>query len=462
VARFSSFVIVAEMRTGSNLLEARLNALSGVHCHGELFNPSFVGQPDCQQAFGVDAAERDRDPAALFAAMVASGPGLHGFRWFRDHDPRVLGLALDDPGCAIVRLTRSPVDAYVSRKIALATGQWRLGDLKDRKAARARFDAAEFAEYLGARDSFERTFRRRLQIAGQSAFGLTYEDLGELGVLNGLAAWLGVDARLDALPAGPRKQNPGALRDRVENHEEMAAALTGMGLDETASDDAFRARLGPSVPRYLAAAQSPLLFQPVAGGPVAEVTEWLTRLDGAPPVAGHRQNTLRDWQARHPGHRAFTVIRHPLVRAFHVFRDHLLAEDGRLRGLVPVLARHGVALASPQSTPQQVRGSFIAWLEFLGGAIAAQTSLSPDPLWLPQTAQIEGFSAVRPPDRIIREDEIETGLASLADRAVAPPPPDADLRAAAQQILTPRIGQLVRRLYRRDFLTFGFGDLGGP
>ena len=32
----------AEMRTGSNFLEANLNALAGVTCHGEVFNPEGV------------------------------------------------------------------------------------------------------------------------------------------------------------------------------------------------------------------------------------------------------------------------------------------------------------------------------------------------------------------------------------------------------------------------------------
>ncbi|NBO20432.1 MAG: nodulation protein NodH, partial [Rhodobacteraceae bacterium] len=44
--QFKSFVVFAEMRTGSNYLEANLNALSGVLCHGEAFNPHFIGKKD--------------------------------------------------------------------------------------------------------------------------------------------------------------------------------------------------------------------------------------------------------------------------------------------------------------------------------------------------------------------------------------------------------------------------------
>jgi len=37
--RFDCFVVFAEMRTGSNFLEANLNAFDGLTCHGEAFNP---------------------------------------------------------------------------------------------------------------------------------------------------------------------------------------------------------------------------------------------------------------------------------------------------------------------------------------------------------------------------------------------------------------------------------------
>jgi LPS sulfotransferase NodH len=43
---FQSFVVFAEMRTGSNFLEANLNQLEGVACHGEAFNPHFLGYPE--------------------------------------------------------------------------------------------------------------------------------------------------------------------------------------------------------------------------------------------------------------------------------------------------------------------------------------------------------------------------------------------------------------------------------
>ena len=45
-ADFDSFIVFAEMRTGSNFLEANLNAIEGVTCHGGAFNPHFIGYPN--------------------------------------------------------------------------------------------------------------------------------------------------------------------------------------------------------------------------------------------------------------------------------------------------------------------------------------------------------------------------------------------------------------------------------
>ena len=63
--RFDCFVIFAEMRTGSNFLEANLNAFDGLTCHGEAFNPHFIGYPNKTELLDISREARDSDPAAL-------------------------------------------------------------------------------------------------------------------------------------------------------------------------------------------------------------------------------------------------------------------------------------------------------------------------------------------------------------------------------------------------------------
>ena len=122
MSKFDYFIVFAEMRTGSNFLEANLNAFDGIECHGEAFNPHFIGYPNKDNILGVSQAQRDANANHLIDTIKAHSDGLGGFRYFHDHDPRVLDIALSDPRCAKIVLTRNPVDSYVSWKIAHQIG----------------------------------------------------------------------------------------------------------------------------------------------------------------------------------------------------------------------------------------------------------------------------------------------------------------------------------------------------
>ncbi len=213
MSKFDSFVIFAEMRTGSNLLEAALNALEGVTCHGEAFNPALIGYPKRTELLGVTREDRDADPMVLWR-KIRSAPGLNGCRYFHNHDARVFEAMLKDPKCAKIVLTCNPIESYVSLMIARATGQWKLGDAKHRKAAQAEFDAREFEEHLATLQGFQILLMNALQTSGQTAFYIDYEDAQSVEVLNGLAAWLGVEARLSALPDVWCRKTPSRSRPR--------------------------------------------------------------------------------------------------------------------------------------------------------------------------------------------------------------------------------------------------------
>ena len=75
---FDAFVVFAEMRTGSNFLEANLNAFDGLTCHGEAFNPHFIGYPNRDSLLGLTEAERNADPMALLARIRESTTRLAG------------------------------------------------------------------------------------------------------------------------------------------------------------------------------------------------------------------------------------------------------------------------------------------------------------------------------------------------------------------------------------------------
>lgn len=449
----------AEMRTGSNFLEANLNAMPGVTCHGEVFNPVFIGKKDQTEMFGVTLIERESDPALLLRRMRERTPGMAGFRYFHDHDARVFDLVLDDPRCAKIVLTRNPIESYVSLKIAQATGQWKLTNPKNLKQAKARFDAFEFTEHLEEVQAFQVRLMRALQARGQTAFYIDYDDIPDLDVLNGLAAFLGVEGRLEAVDTSLTVQNPEPLEQKVVNAAAMEQALARLDRFNLSRTPNFEPRRNAAIPGYVAAREAPVLFMPIKGAPMQPVIDWLASLGGVEREFTHK--TLRQWKRARPGHRGFTVLRHPLERAHRAFCA--LEEGGMQQEQRNVLARvHGVTLprAGEVLEPAARRESFLAFLRFLKRNLAGQTGFRTDAGWASQSATIQGFAQFQPPDVILREESLAEGLAFVAaEIGVAAPDltlPQDDCDRALERIRDGELEEAARDAYQRDYMAFGF------
>ncbi len=471
MARFSSFVILGAMRTGSNFLEASLSELDGVTCYGEVFNPLFIGRENGTELFGVTLSQREADPLALLDLMRERTKGLPGFRFFQDHDPRILRAVLNDPDCGKIVLSRNPIDSFVSFKIALKTGEWLATGAGTPATAKVRFVPREFADFLEERDAFYATIRHALRTSGQTAFELGYEDLSDTDVLNGVAAWLGVAGRLDRPSTRLRRQNPPALADKVTNPQEVAEAVARMDLFALERPRTLEPPRNAAIHSYVAAARAPVMFLPIKAGPVAQVTTWLARLDSVEPRDLLRDmgfRTLRDWRTRHPGHRTFTVVRHPLERAHAAFVTHLLVPGPECYGKIRVLLRdyHGIAFpdAIDRAYSREThRELFLKFLRFLKKNLSGLTSIRIDPAWAGQEAVLRGFAQRQVPDMVIREDRLAEGLAQLCaqvDRAAPELPPKQPSAApvSLRAIYSPEIEAAAREVYAGDYAAFGFGD----
>ncbi|WP_318843219.1 nodulation protein NodH [Gemmobacter serpentinus] len=463
--KFTSFVMFAEMRTGSNFLEANLNALPGVTCHGELFNPHFMGKRDNPEMFGFDLAAREADPMAVLAAMRDQTEGLAGFRIFHDHDARVIAQTLADPACAKIVLTRNPMESYVSLKIAQATDQWRLTNAKNLKTARVSFNAAEFEGHLQAVQDFQIDLMRGLQISGQTAFYIDYEDLNDLEVLNGLAAFLGLEARLEALDPKLKKQNPDAAIDKVLNPAEMETSLSRLDRFNLARTPNFEPRRAPAIPGFIAAADAPLLFMPMRGAPEAQVTEWLGQLGRGGLITDFVQKTLRQWKRQSGAHRAFTVLRHPLARAHDGYCRAVLSGETDLYRLMT--KAYGLDLPRGEGIAADAHhAGFLTFLRWLKIYLGGQTGQKIDPRLASQSAVLQGFAQFQTPDMVLREERLAEGLEYLAsDLGITAPdlPPDASgpLPFALREIWDKDLEEAARDAYPRDYLGFGFGRWRG-
>lgn len=469
--RFDYFIVFAEMRTGSNFLETNLNTFDGLNCHGEAFNPHFIAYPNRTEILGVTQDMRDASPQRLITAIKEEPGALGGFRFFHDHDPRVLDIALKDPRCAKIILTRNPLDSYVSWKIAQATGQWKLTDIKRRKSAKARFDSVEFTRHVAALQDFQVLLLNRLQIAGQAPFYVAYEDLQSIAVMNGLAKWLGLDSQLEGLDKSLKRQNPSPITEKVSNLTEMTDALSNLDRFNMHRTPNFEPRRGPTVPSYVVGAKTPLLYLPIPGGPEDAVVAWMAGLDDV-TVAGLQtkmnQKQLRQWKRRNQVHRSFTVLRHPLARCHATFCRNILSTGPHSFGKIRATLRNRYKLPIPAGEPtsgytradHQV--AFKAFLEFVKVNLAGQTAIRVDGAWGTQSAALAGFGDFNLPDYVLREDEMPTMLEHLARQVghIAPNAPEmvaADTPYSVSDIYDSELEDLVASVYQRDYLMFGFG-----
>jgi len=468
---FDYFIIFAEMRTGSNFLETNLNSINDVTCHGEAFNPHFIGYPNKTEILGIDQAARDSDPERLIGAIRDEPGALRGFRFFHDHDPRVLGIALDDPRCAKIILTRNPLDSYVSWKIAKATGQWKLTNVKRRREAQAVFDAEEFSRHVEALQDFQVLLLNQLQASGQTAFYLAYEDLQDITVMNGLAKWLGVHGRLETLDKSLKPQNPAPITAKVSNVDDMVAALSGLDRFNLSRTPNFEPRRGAAVPSYVAGAETALLYLPIRGGPDDLVIEWMAGLDEVSVdelVTGMNQKELRRWKRKHRGHRSFTVLRHPVARAHATFCDRILTTGPGSYSQIRETLRRQFKLPIPKDEPGKNftranhREAFEVFLNFVRANLAGQTAIRVDAGWCTQSQALANFAEFAAPDHVVREDEISDLLVDLARRVGHgdPRPPAAakpNRQFSLDDIYDAQLEELVANVYQRDYLMFGFG-----
>ncbi|WP_037314639.1 hypothetical protein [Ruegeria halocynthiae] len=469
---FDYFIVLAAMRTGSNLLEANLNALEGVACHGEAFNPHFIGRLKSDDLLGVSIAERDNDPSRLIQAIRAAPGDLNGFRFFQGHDPRVLEPALADPRCAKIILTRNPLDSYVSLKIARETKQWQLKNIKRRREAQIEFDAHEFEAYLEQQQQFQLLLLHSLQSSGQTGFYISYDDLNRLDTLNGLAEWLGVPARLSSLDDTLKPQNPEPALSKVTNPDEMEQALSRIDSFNLHRTPNLEPRRGPAVGSYVAAAKTPLIYMPLRGGAEGPVTRWLADLDAVSTdklSTNQNRKQMRNWLRDHPGHKKFTVLRHPLARAHTAFCTYILSTEPGAYLKIRNMLRNRFKLPIPgqlrkDNYPvEQHYEAFSAFLVFLRQNLAGQTPVRVDGVWSSQAQVLEGMSGFAMPDLILHEEEAATALRDLAHRLGHDAPPALgkvapDTSYTLSDIYDEKLEALAAEAYQRDYLQFGFGD----
>jgi hypothetical protein len=283
--------------------------------------------------------------------------------------------------------------------------------------------------------------------------------------------WLGAADGIAQLSKALVKQNPEPLEEKVMNFPAMAASLARLDRFNLSRTPNFEPRRGPAVPGFVAAARAPLLFMPVKAGPTARVERWLAALEHEGEAALRRdftQKTLREWLRDAPGHRKFTVLRHPVARAHAAFCELILSG---LYGEIYETLRKPYKLPLPplakvgQMDLAAHRAAFLAFAGFLKANLSGQTSVRVDAGWASQAAVVQGFGQFAQPDVLIREERLEKDLAALAGM-VGKEPPALEPEPARQpfelaDVYDAEIEAALAQAYQRDYLAFGFGPWRG-
>jgi LPS sulfotransferase NodH len=182
-----AFVIVSSARSGSNLLVSYLRQVTQAACFGEILRGEFPTKPGWAKLAGrLDLPESARelhrhDPTSFWELFLERG--LRRRRWvgakvFYYH--READAVWDRFGAAdhrVLHLWRDATfDQYVSRLLAVESGQWKAGD--GESEPRVVFDRDEYLGYRdGIRAGVERT---RARYGGSERFvDIEYRQLAD-------------------------------------------------------------------------------------------------------------------------------------------------------------------------------------------------------------------------------------------------------------------------------------------
>lgn len=480
-SRFKYFVLLANMRTGSNLFEQNINLFNSFSCNGELFNPNFVGYPNQDKYCGMGVSDRDRDPTKLIRKMVSlTTEKLPGFRLFSDHDPRVLDYVLEDETCAKIVLTRNPLDSYISHAIARKTDQWKLTDLHKRKVAQVDFDIMGFKTYVNSLSEFSKKIRTKLQVTGQAAFQLSFADLGKVDVFNGLSQFLESEEQLDSLKEKIKRQNPESLFEKVNNYKEMMEQVRSINFLDAGLPEFHEPERHAAAKNFIAGDRVPLLFLPISDYGKTVLTGWMNahlQTEGGKVLSGLKQKQVFNWLDDNQNRIVFSLLAHPVERVHSAFNKYIFqsGENGFPWIRRILIEQYNVkmpdaelcevinkgALDSIGYDVEDYRQAVKKFAKFLNGNLKGQTRARIDHSWASQSAILDGYTKVVHPDHLLRAQTLNEALSLIEDQLGLGHIPVNDIAeddAAFElaQIYDEELEHIVAKAYSRDYMSFGF------
>jgi hypothetical protein len=225
------FVLVGMMRSGSNFLERQLNRLADVRCHGELFNPTFVGlSHEVGQEFvgysRESTKERDADEMGFLRKLDdACDRALFGSRLFLDHSPMMTSRLLHDPAVKKIVLSRNLLEAYVSLTTAVETGVWLTTEAAHTPSPKVKVNANKLVTFALRQSLYYNDILTILHRTKQAFVQMDYTEIKQLPRLNAVAELIGSKHRFSDVQEPIHKQSPEPLEERIEDFPKLMEEL---------------------------------------------------------------------------------------------------------------------------------------------------------------------------------------------------------------------------------------------
>jgi LPS sulfotransferase NodH len=225
------FVLVGMMRSGSNFLERQLNRLADVRCHGELFNPTFVGLSHevGKELVGYSrdsTKERDADEMGFLRKLDdACDRALFGSRLFLDHSPMMTSRLLHDPAVKKIVLSRNLLEAYVSLTTAVETGVWLTTEAAQEPSPKVKVNLNKLVTFALRQSLYYNDILTILHRTKQAFVQMDYTEIKQLPRLNAVAELIGSKHRFADVQEPIHKQSPEPLEERIEDFPKLMEEL---------------------------------------------------------------------------------------------------------------------------------------------------------------------------------------------------------------------------------------------
>ncbi|HJV70912.1 hypothetical protein [Ideonella sp.] len=226
-----AFLLVGMMRSGSNFLERQLNLLPDVRCHGELFNPAFIGfshetagRPAGFTRDNPNARNADED-GFIDKVDQACDRRVIGMRLFLDHSAQMTSRLMHDPNVIKVVLSRNLLEAYISLETARETGVWLTTEAAQAPAKPVKVDINKLVTFALRQSLYYNDVQTVLHQTGQRYLQIDYNEIKSLGKLNEIARFVGSQHQFQSVSEPIQKQNPGSLEERILDFPKLLEEL---------------------------------------------------------------------------------------------------------------------------------------------------------------------------------------------------------------------------------------------